>query len=149
MNPQCIVTNFSGETLYLPPRIAHAILNLEDNVSVTENLLLETNLEDLVHGLVMGDSVLEPGTRDNERIWRSAILFVSQPLQSCLSDNLYIYVTVIRIHAISTPQGLNRLRRYEQSINISLSSHHFSSMIKKKKTDISLICLSIAENSEF
>ena len=59
---------------------------------MTENLLLETNLEDLVHGLVMGDSVLEPGTRDNERIWRSAMLFVSQPLQSCLSDNLYYHV---------------------------------------------------------
>ena len=73
----------SGETLYLPPRIAHAILNLEDNVSVTENLLLETNLEDLVHGLVMGDSVLEPGNRDNERIWRSAIL---------ISTSLYNHV---------------------------------------------------------
>ena len=40
-------------------------------MSVTENYLLEANLEDLVHGLVTGESVLEPGTRDNERIWRS------------------------------------------------------------------------------
>ena len=38
---------------------------------MTENYLLEANLEDLVHGLVTGESVLEPGTRDNERIWRS------------------------------------------------------------------------------
>ena len=38
---------------------------------MTENFLLEANLEDLVHGLLTGESVLEPGTRDNEKIWRS------------------------------------------------------------------------------
>ena len=59
-----------GETLYLPARTAHAILNLEENLSVTENYLATSGLEDLVHGLLLGESALHPSSRENERLWR-------------------------------------------------------------------------------
>ena len=58
-----------GDTLYLPPRMAHAILNLEENISVTENYFLADSLEELIHGLMMGESVMS-GEHHEERLWR-------------------------------------------------------------------------------
>ena len=60
-----------GETLFLPPRMAHAILNMEDNVSVTENFLLHNSLEDLVHTLLLGEHALEPSGKDHELLWKN------------------------------------------------------------------------------
>ena len=65
-----VVLQRPGETLYLPARTAHAILNLEENLSVTENYLATSGLEDLVHGLLLGESALQPSSRENERLWR-------------------------------------------------------------------------------
>ena len=58
-----------GDTLYLPPRMAHAILNLEENISLTENYFLADSLEELIHGLMMGESVMS-GEHYEERLWR-------------------------------------------------------------------------------
>ena len=60
-----------GETLFLPPRMAHAILNIEDNVSVTENYFLINSLEDLIHGVMMGEDALDPDNKTNEKLWKS------------------------------------------------------------------------------
>ena len=68
-----------GETLYLPARTAHAILNLEENLSVTENYLATSGLEDLVHGLLLGESALQPSSRENERLWRCACMVYPPP----------------------------------------------------------------------
>ena len=35
-----------GETIYMPGNLAHAIMNIEENISVTENYFLEDSLED-------------------------------------------------------------------------------------------------------
>ena len=59
-----------GDTLYLPPRMGHAILNLEENISVTENYFLADSLEQLIHGLMMGESVMS-GEDHEERLWLS------------------------------------------------------------------------------
>ena len=59
-----------GDTLYLPPRIAHAILNIEENISVTENYFLVDSLEDIIHGLMMGESVMQ-GHSHERRLWLS------------------------------------------------------------------------------
>ena len=59
-----------GDTLYLPPRTAHAILNLEENISVTENYFLADSLEELIHGLMMGESVMS-GEDYEARLWLS------------------------------------------------------------------------------
>ena len=57
-----------GDTLYLPPRISHAILNLEENISVTENYFLVDSLEEIIHGLMMGESVMSGHTHER-RLW--------------------------------------------------------------------------------
>ena len=48
-----------GETIYMPGNIAHAILNIEENISVTENYFLIDSLDDWIHGLMTGDMLLE------------------------------------------------------------------------------------------
>ena len=45
--------------MFLPPRMAHAILN------VTEN-----NLDDHIHGLMLRDHDLDPSGRDDELLWK-------------------------------------------------------------------------------
>ena len=59
-----------GDTLYLPPRMGHAILNLEENISVTENYFLVDSLEEIIHGLMMGESVMS-GQAHERRLWLS------------------------------------------------------------------------------
>lgn len=51
--------------------MAHAVLNLEDNVSVTENYFLKNSLDDLLHGLMMGENVREETSELNEKLWKS------------------------------------------------------------------------------
>ena len=51
--------------------MAHAILNVEDNVSVTENYFLMNSLEDLIHGVMVGEDALDPDIKTNEKLWKS------------------------------------------------------------------------------
>lgn len=43
-----------GETLYLPTSIPHAVTNLEDNISITENYLAMEGVQELVHAILAG-----------------------------------------------------------------------------------------------
>ena len=60
-----------GETLYMPANMAHAIMNVEDNMSVTENYFLIDSLEDYIHGVMTGDIVIEKDYRCEEMFWKS------------------------------------------------------------------------------
>ena len=51
--------------------MAHAILNIEDNVSVTENYFLMNSMEDLIQGVMMGEDALDPNNKTNEKLWKS------------------------------------------------------------------------------
>ena len=46
-----------GETIYIPGNLAHAVMNIEDNISVTENYFLVDSLDDWVHGMMMGEKL--------------------------------------------------------------------------------------------
>ena len=48
-----------GETLYLPSNIPHAVLNTEDNLSVTENYLATEGVMEVVHALVTGEDGMQ------------------------------------------------------------------------------------------
>ena len=61
-----------GETLYMPGNLAHAILNIEENISVTENYFLDDSLDDWIHGMMIGDMLLaddSDGT-DEKIFWK-------------------------------------------------------------------------------
>ena len=62
-----------GETIYMPGSLAHAVLNMEDNLSITENYLLVDSLDDLVHGIMIGEEAIggDYNRRDEERVWKS------------------------------------------------------------------------------
>ena len=60
-----------GETLYMPANMAHAIMNVEDNMSVTENYFLIDGLEDYIHGVMAGDIVIERDSLCEEIFWKS------------------------------------------------------------------------------
>ena len=60
-----------GETLYLPTNMAHAVYNLEDNVSVTENYLASEGVAEVVAALVTGEDAGLGLGRGEERLWRS------------------------------------------------------------------------------
>ena len=62
-----------GDTLYIPANRAHAILNIEENISVTENYFLEDSLEDWVHGMMTGDTLIEDDSDggEEERFWKT------------------------------------------------------------------------------
>ena len=60
-----------GETLYMPPNMAHAIMNVEDNLSVTENYFLVDSLEDYIHGVMAGDILIEENSSCEEMFWKS------------------------------------------------------------------------------
>ena len=47
-----------GETLYLPGNLGHAVMNIEDNISVTENYFLVDSLDDWIHGMMMGEKLI-------------------------------------------------------------------------------------------
>eukprot|EP00090_Calanus_glacialis_P031463 TRINITY_DN5196_c0_g1_i2.p1 TRINITY_DN5196_c0_g1~~TRINITY_DN5196_c0_g1_i2.p1 ORF type:complete len:477 (+),score=100.44 TRINITY_DN5196_c0_g1_i2:326-1756(+) len=48
-----------GETLYLPPNTGHTIMNLEDSIAVTENFFTIDSLEDYIHGVMAGKSIVQ------------------------------------------------------------------------------------------
>ena len=62
-----------GETIYMPGNLAHAILNIEENISVTENYFLIDSLEDWVHGMMTGDNLMddESNGKGEERFWKA------------------------------------------------------------------------------
>ena len=57
----------------MPGSLAHAVLNMEDNLSITENYLLVDSLDDLVHGIMIGEEAIggDYNRRDEERVWKS------------------------------------------------------------------------------
>ena len=57
----------------MPGSLAHAVLNMDDNLSVTENYLMVDSLDDLVHGVMIGEEAIggDYNRRDEERVWRS------------------------------------------------------------------------------
>ncbi|XP_023349545.1 bifunctional arginine demethylase and lysyl-hydroxylase PSR [Eurytemora carolleeae] len=46
------------ETVYLPGFMAHAVMNLEDNIAIGENLILEESVFDYIYGVMLGDYAL-------------------------------------------------------------------------------------------
>ena len=62
-----------GETIYMPGSLAHGVFNIDNNLSVTENYLLVDSIEDLVHGVMIGEEAIggDYNTRDEEILWRS------------------------------------------------------------------------------
>ena len=61
-----------GETLYLPGNLAHAVMNIEESISVTENYFLVDSLDDWVHGMMTGDKLLDDDSNglEEEKFWR-------------------------------------------------------------------------------
>ena len=59
------------ETLYLPSGFPHAVFNLEDNVSVTENYLASEGVTDVLAGILAGDDAGLGLSKGEERLWRS------------------------------------------------------------------------------
>ena len=58
----------------MPGNLAHAVINIDDTISVTENYFLVDSLEDWVHGIMTGKELLNgyesrPGVE--ERFWKS------------------------------------------------------------------------------
>jgi hypothetical protein len=62
-----------GETIYMPGNLAHAIMNIDENVSVTENYFLVDSLDDWVHGIMTGDYLIddESDGLEEEIFWRA------------------------------------------------------------------------------
>ena len=60
-----------GETLYLPSGFPHAVFNLEDNVSVTENYLASEGVTEVLAAILAGDDAGLGLSRGEERLWRS------------------------------------------------------------------------------
>ena len=61
-----------GETIYMPGNLAHAIMNIDDNISVTENYFLVDSLDDWVHGMMTGEKLLDDDSdgQEEEKFWR-------------------------------------------------------------------------------
>ena len=61
-----------GETIYMPGNLAHAVMNIEDNISVTENYFLVDSLDDWVHGMMTGEKLLDDDSdgQEEEKFWR-------------------------------------------------------------------------------
>ena len=57
----------------MPGSLAHGVFNIDNNLSVTENYLLVDSIEDLVHGVMIGEEAIggDYNTRDEEILWRS------------------------------------------------------------------------------
>ena len=60
-----------GETLYLPSGFPHAVFNLEDNVSVTENYLASEGVAEVVAAILTGEDAGLGLSKGEERLWRS------------------------------------------------------------------------------
>ena len=57
----------------MPGSLAHGVFNIDNNLSVTENYLLVDSIDDLVHGVMIGEEAIggDYNIRDEEIIWRS------------------------------------------------------------------------------
>ena len=57
----------------MPGNLAHAIMNIEENISVTENYFLEDSLEDWVHGMMTGEMLMDDDSDglDEEIFWKA------------------------------------------------------------------------------
>ena len=57
----------------MPGNLAHAIMNIDENVSVTENYFLVDSLDDWVHGMMTGEHLIddESDGREEEIFWRA------------------------------------------------------------------------------
>ena len=57
----------------MPGSLAHGVFNIDNNLSVTENFLLVDSIDDLVHGVMIGEEAIggDYNSRDEERLWRS------------------------------------------------------------------------------
>ena len=57
----------------MPGSLAHAVLNIDDNLSITENYLLVDSLDDLVHGIMIREEAIggDYNRKDEERVWKS------------------------------------------------------------------------------
>eukprot|EP00092_Neocalanus_flemingeri_P032574 GFUD01035430.1.p1 GENE.GFUD01035430.1~~GFUD01035430.1.p1 ORF type:complete len:611 (-),score=162.78 GFUD01035430.1:61-1893(-) len=63
-----------GETIYMPGNLAHAVMNIDNTLSVTENYFLDDSLDDWVHGLIAGKQLLHGySTRhwEQEVFWKA------------------------------------------------------------------------------
>jgi len=62
-----------GETIYMPGNLAHAIMNIDENLSVTENYFLADSLDDWVHGIMTGENLIEDDSDglEEEIFWRA------------------------------------------------------------------------------
>ena len=70
-----------GETLYLPSGVPHAVFNLEDNVSLTENYLASEGVTDALAAILRGDDDAGLGLcKGEERLWRSLYYAQLDPL---------------------------------------------------------------------
>ena len=61
-----------GETIYMPGNLAHAIMNIDENVSITENYFLSDCLDDWVHGMMTGEMLFddESNGSDELKFWK-------------------------------------------------------------------------------
>ena len=64
-----------GDTLFIPSRAPHTVINLDWSLGVTENVLTEEMLLDLPHSFLLGGSLSPdtepwPGERREERLWK-------------------------------------------------------------------------------
>ena len=57
----------------MPENLAHAILNIEENISVTENYFLEDSFEDWVDGMMTGAMLMDDDSDglDEEIFWKA------------------------------------------------------------------------------
>ena len=57
----------------MPGSLAHGVFNIDNNLSVTENFLLVDSIDDLVHGVMIGEEAIggDYNSRDEEILWRS------------------------------------------------------------------------------
>ena len=55
----------------MPGHYGHSVLNLEENLAVTENYFLEDSLEDWLHGVMLGETSLgAQDGREEELLWK-------------------------------------------------------------------------------
>ena len=57
----------------MPGNLAHAIMNIDENVSVTENYFLVDSLDDWVHGMMTGANLIDDESTglEEEIFWRA------------------------------------------------------------------------------
>ena len=64
-----------GDTIFVPSRSAHTVLNLDNSLAVTENIMTVESLLELPHKLLLGEALLPDmediaTERQEERMWK-------------------------------------------------------------------------------